>query len=78
MNKLAIITGLLLAAGQGWADSSWPLSQAMELQYDTPVNRLQILGAHNAWNDSDATWANLATLDGELGEGAGVALPLRV
>lgn len=58
MNKLAIITGLLLAAGQGWADSSWPLSQAMELQYDTPVNRLQILGAHNAWNDSDATWAN--------------------
>lgn len=58
MKKLAVITGLLLAAGQGWADSSWPLSQAMELQYDTPVNRLQILGAHNAWNDSDATWAN--------------------
>jgi hypothetical protein len=30
----------------------------MELQADTPVNRLQILGAHNAWNDSSATWAN--------------------
>ncbi|MEN9866007.1 MAG: hypothetical protein RL748_1597, partial [Pseudomonadota bacterium] len=40
------------------ADSAWPLNQAMQLQLDTPLNRLQYLGAHNAWNDSGATWAN--------------------
>ena len=58
MKKILTIASLLISASSSFADSAWPLSQAMELQADTPVNRLQILGAHNAWNDSDATWAN--------------------
>jgi hypothetical protein len=58
MKKILTIASLLVSASTSFADSAWPLSQAMELQADTPVNRLQILGAHNAWNDSSATWAN--------------------
>lgn len=49
---------MLLLASVTHADSAWPLTQAQSLQYDTPLNRVQMLGAHNAWNDSGATWAN--------------------
>ena len=58
MKKIITMFGLLVSASSSFADSAWPLTQSMELQADTPVNRLQILGAHNAWNDSSATWAN--------------------
>ena len=58
MKKIITMLSLLVSASSSFADSAWPLTQAMELQADTPVNRLQILGAHNAWNDSSATWAN--------------------
>lgn len=54
---LALLLATLTAA-TAQADSAWPLTQAQTLQYDTPLNRLQVLGAHNAWNDSSATWAN--------------------
>ncbi|MDK2126155.1 ricin-type beta-trefoil lectin domain protein [Parachitinimonas caeni] len=40
------------------ADSTFAIQGAIRLQDDTPLNRLQYLGAHNAWNDSSATWAN--------------------
>lgn len=58
MKKVMLVALALVGAQAAQADSSWPLSQAQELQYDTPLNRTQYLGAHNAWNDSDATWAN--------------------
>ena len=48
MKKLLTVAGMLLTTSTAWADASWPLTQAMELQADTPINRLQILGAHNA------------------------------
>jgi hypothetical protein len=56
--KILSLAALLLLSAPAFADSAWPLNQAMQLQLDTPLNRLQILGAHNAWNDSAATWAN--------------------
>ncbi|MDF2446442.1 MAG: hypothetical protein K0S46_1678 [Moraxellaceae bacterium] len=57
--KKALYAGLmLLMAPLAQADSAWPLTQSQSLQYDTPLNRTQVLGAHNAWNDSSATWAN--------------------
>ncbi len=54
----SLIISLMLLASSAMADSAWPLTQAMQLQLDTPMNRIQLLGAHNAWNDSSATWAN--------------------
>jgi hypothetical protein len=56
--KKILVAALLLLAPAVHADSAWPLTQAQALQYDTPLNRTQVLGAHNAWNDSSATWAN--------------------
>lgn len=58
MKRLLALLLSTLAATVAQADSAWPLTQAQSLQYDTPLNRLQVLGAHNAWNDSGATWAN--------------------
>lgn len=58
LKQIPVIAALLLTSASALADSAWPLNQAMQLQLDTPLNRLQMLGAHNAWNDSGATWAN--------------------
>lgn len=40
------------------ADLGLGIRTQYEVALDTPLNRTQILGAHNAWNDSGATWAN--------------------
>lgn len=58
MKRLLVSLLCSLAAATASADASWALTQAQALQYDTSLNRLQMLGAHNAWNDSGATWAN--------------------
>jgi hypothetical protein len=40
------------------ADLGLGIRTQYDVALDTPLNRIQILGAHNAWNDSGATWAN--------------------
>ena len=40
------------------ADLGLGVRTQYDVALDTPLNRIQILGAHNAWNDSGNTWAN--------------------
>ncbi|SFG18530.1 Lectin C-type domain-containing protein [Duganella sp. CF458] len=40
------------------ADLGLGIRTQYDVAMDTPLNRIQVLGAHNAWNDSGATWAN--------------------
>lgn len=40
------------------ADLGLGIRTQYDVALDTPLNRIQILGAHNAWKDSAATWAN--------------------
>jgi hypothetical protein len=52
---------LLAATGvpaQDTAHTARALSLQRQLQLDTPLERTSWLGAHNAWNDSGAVWAN--------------------
>lgn len=58
MKRVMIALLSAVAVNLAHADSAWPLTQAVALQADAPLNRVQVMGAHNAWNDSDATWAN--------------------
>jgi len=37
---------------------SFGLKTQRDIAMDTPLNRVQILSAHNAWNDSNNAWAN--------------------
>ncbi len=49
----------LLAHARTFAqDVNVALRTQRAVQLDTPLNRTQWLGAHNAWNDSAAVWAN--------------------
>lgn len=60
MSKLAgaVLFFLMGAQGAHAADLGLGIRTQYEVALDTPLNRTQILGAHNAWNDSGATWAN--------------------
>jgi len=40
------------------ADLGLGIRTQYDVAMDTSLNRVQVLGAHNAWNDSGATWAN--------------------
>jgi len=61
MKKLFIISFVCFVA-HFFCDSSWASSYALASQrnigMDTPLNRVQFLSAHNAWNDSNNAWAN--------------------
>ena len=61
MKKIITMFSLLVSASSSFADSAWPLTQAMELQADTPVNRLQILGAHKSIGGQEKTTSTLQT-----------------
>lgn len=52
------LTFLLGAQAALAADLGLGIRTQYDVALDTPLNRIQVLGAHNAWNDSGATWAN--------------------
>jgi hypothetical protein len=54
----AVLALLINAGAAGAADLGLGIRTQYDVALDTPLNRIQILGAHNAWNDSGATWAN--------------------
>ncbi|MEJ7808450.1 MAG: hypothetical protein WKG03_21325, partial [Telluria sp.] len=54
----AVLFFLLGAPAALAADLGLGVRTQYDVALDTPLNRIQILGAHNAWNDSGATWAN--------------------
>lgn len=61
-NKKKLVGAMMFFLLGAHAALAADLGLGMRTQYDvaldTPLNRTQILGAHNAWNDSGATWAN--------------------
>ena len=54
----AVMMFVLGASAALAADLGLGVRTQYDVALDTPLNRIQILGAHNAWNDSGATWAN--------------------
>ena len=54
----ALLMSMLGVPTAQGADLGLGVRTQYEVALDTPLNRTQILGAHNAWNDSGATWAN--------------------
>ena len=54
---LMLLAGSWLASANA-ADLSQGINDQYRLALDTPINRMQILGAHNAWNDGNNTWNN--------------------
>ena len=55
----SLLTVLLVTVGTAHgADLSQGINDQYRLALDTPINRMQILGAHNAWNDGNNPWNN--------------------
>jgi hypothetical protein len=52
------VLGLCVSGRTRAQDVDLALRTQRAVQLDTPLNRTQWLGAHNAWNDSGALWAN--------------------
>jgi hypothetical protein len=55
---LMCVLGLCVSGRTRAQDVDLALRTQRAVQLDTPLNRTQWLGAHNAWNDSGALWAN--------------------
>jgi len=59
MKLAGVIVSLLFGMQAAHAaDLGLGIRTQYDVAMDTPLNRFQVLGAHNAWNDSGATWAN--------------------
>lgn len=60
MRSLSLLAAFLwvLAAPLNAADLTQGVNDQYRLALDTPLDRMQILGAHNAWNDGGNTWNN--------------------
>ncbi|HYD79207.1 MAG TPA: ricin-type beta-trefoil lectin domain protein [Paucimonas sp.] len=62
MKNKMLVGAMIFALSAAQAATAADLGLGIRTQYDvaldTPLNRIQVLGAHNAWNDSGATWAN--------------------
>ncbi|MDF1820152.1 MAG: ricin-type beta-trefoil lectin domain protein [Alcanivoracaceae bacterium] len=58
MSLAGLLLGALLSLAATAADLSQGINDQYRLALDTPINRMQILGAHNAWNDGGNPWNN--------------------